>query len=40
MMERDSHKDVDEYGFWPWIAGVAFAGFVIFVMFALSASIS
>ncbi len=40
MIGRDTREDLDGYGFWPWIGGVALAGVLIWVMFAFANSIS
>lgn len=40
MIGRDSHEDINAYGIWPWVGGVAFAALIIFVMFTFAASIS
>jgi hypothetical protein len=40
MIGRDSREDIDGYGTWPWIAGLALAGLLIWIMFALAAPVS
>ena len=40
MIGRDSREDMDGYGIWPWIGGVALAGLLIWIMFAFANSIS
>ena len=39
-MGRDSSNDVEAYGIWPWLFGLALAGFFIWLMFELAQSIS
>lgn len=37
MIDEEAHEDeMQMYGPWSWIAGMAFAGGIIYVMFALS----
>lgn len=40
MIGRDSREDMDGYGLWPWIGGVALGLFLIWVMFQFAQSIS
>lgn len=40
MIGRDSREDLDAYGIWPWVGGIAVAAFLIWLMFALAATIS
>lgn len=40
MIGRDSREDMDAYGPWPWIAGVAFALFLIWILFQFARPIS
>ncbi|SPF80044.1 dihydroxy-acid dehydratase [Pseudoprimorskyibacter insulae] len=40
MIGRDSRKDMDHYGPWPWIGGVALALVVIWLMFTFAQPIS
>jgi hypothetical protein len=36
MIGRDSTKDFDLYGIWPWLGGVALSAGLIWLMFALA----
>lgn len=36
MIGRDSSKDMNAYGLWPWVCGVLLAAVLISVMFALA----
>lgn len=40
MIGRDTRLDIDGYGKWPWVIGLALAGVVIGLMFGLAAPIS
>ncbi|MBJ3776291.1 dihydroxy-acid dehydratase [Acuticoccus mangrovi] len=40
MMGRDARKDMDAYGFAPWIVGVFLAAGLIALMFEFAAPIS
>ncbi|MDA7430976.1 dihydroxy-acid dehydratase [Primorskyibacter aestuariivivens] len=40
MIGRDSHDDINGYGIWPWILGVALAAVIIIVMFTFAQPIS
>ncbi|MEM0908745.1 MAG: dihydroxy-acid dehydratase [Pseudomonadota bacterium] len=39
MMGRDTNKDVNRYGPWPWLFGVVIAVFLMWVMFHFAMSI-
>ncbi len=36
MIGRDSKKDLNAYGLWPWIFGLAIAALLFGLMFALA----
>lgn len=40
MIGRDTREDIDGYGPWPWIGGVAFAALLIWLMFHFATPIS
>jgi hypothetical protein len=40
MIGRDSDEDINGYGFWPWIGGLALAALLMWVMFTFAAPIS
>lgn len=40
MIGRDSHDDINGYGLWPWILGLALAGVLLLLMFTLAQPIS
>lgn len=40
MIGRDSREDLDAYGPWPWIGGLALAILLIGVMFVFATPIS
>jgi hypothetical protein len=40
MIGRDSRDDMDGYGKWPWLGGVALCAFLIFLMFQFAKPIS
>ncbi|WP_417686642.1 hypothetical protein [Roseibium sp.] len=40
MIGRDSDDDINGYGMWPWVLGLALAGVIIFLMFTLAQPIS
>lgn len=40
MIGRDSREDMDAYGLWPWIGGVALAALLILIMFVFANPIS
>lgn len=40
MIGRDSHDDINGYGYWPWILGAVLAAVIIFVMFTFAQPIS
>jgi len=40
MIGRDSRKDIDGYGIWPWIGGLAFAALLVWLMFTFATPIS
>ncbi|MDZ4135964.1 MAG: dihydroxy-acid dehydratase [Paracoccaceae bacterium] len=39
MIGRDSRNDMNKYGHWPYVAGVAAAALVCLIMFGLAKSI-
>ncbi len=39
MIGRDSRDDIDGYGIWPWLGGLAFAALLIGLLFGLAAPI-
>ena len=37
MIDEESHEDeMQMYSPWSWVAGLAFGGFITYIMFALS----
>ncbi len=40
MIGRDSNDDINGYGIWPWVLGLALACLIIFLMFAYANPIS
>lgn len=40
MIGRDSREDMDGYGIWPWIGGLALAALLVWVMFEFASPIS
>lgn len=40
MIGRDSDDDINGYGIWPRILGLALAGLIIYLMFAYAQPIS
>jgi hypothetical protein len=40
MIGRDSREDLDKYGPWPWIGGIALAAVLVWIMFAFATPIS
>lgn len=40
MIGRDSHDDINGYGYWPWVLGVALAALIVFLMFTFAQPIS
>ncbi len=40
MIGRDSREDMDAYGLWPWVGGLALVAILIGLMFGLAQPIS
>ncbi|WP_420324767.1 dihydroxy-acid dehydratase [Mameliella sp.] len=40
MIGRDSHEDINGYGIWPWVFGLALAALIVFLMFQYAQPIS
>ncbi|MBW4985569.1 dihydroxy-acid dehydratase [Mameliella sp. CS4] len=40
MIGRDSHDDINGYGIWPWVFGLALAALIVFLMFQYAHPIS
>ncbi|MCO6384714.1 dihydroxy-acid dehydratase [Oceanicola sp. 502str15] len=40
MIGRDSHDDINGYGIWPWVGGIALAVIIIVLMFTFAQPIS
>ncbi len=40
MIGRDSRDDIDGYGVWPWVLGLALVALIVGLMFGLATPIS